>query len=111
MLPAESATHTLTASCLQLSHLLPTFSTGFIGRVLGVKDFCATALPLRTLSTVQKTLIESWIGALYGNEGIEDDLIRQTNPQDMVVLAVTIVQQSLSAMQHGVIDMDSESIR
>ena len=52
-------------------------------------------------------LVASWIGALYGAEGIDDELIRSTAPRVMLALAPTIVHQSLAAHAAGVIDTET----
>lgn len=62
---------------------------------------------LHALSSQHQKLVSSWITALYGSEGIEDDLIRSTPPRTMLLLAPTIVHQSVVAMEAGIIDQDS----
>lgn len=57
----------------------------------------------------QSQLVDSWISALYGNEGIDDELLGRTSPRVMLSgLAVTIVGMSLKAYEVGVVDMESE---
>ena len=74
----------------------------------------SSALPVRSdvhslegLSHEHTELVASWIGALYGAEGIDDELIRSTAPRVMLALAPTIVHQSLAAHAAGVIDTET----
>ena len=62
---------------------------------------------LESLSHEHTELVASWIGALYGAEGIDDELIRSTAPRVMLALAPTIVHQSLIAHAAGVIDTET----
>lgn len=62
---------------------------------------------LESLSAEHRVLVSSWITALYGNEGIDDELLRSTHPRVMLGLACTVVHQSLQAMKAGVIDKET----
>lgn len=62
---------------------------------------------LHALSDQHRQLVASWITALYGSEGIEDELIRSTPPRIMLALAPTIVHQSMMAMENGIIDQET----
>lgn len=64
-------------------------------------------MALEALSAEHKELVSSWITALYGNEGIDDELLHSTHPRIMLGLACTVVHQSLQAMAAGIIDKDT----
>ena len=95
---------------VQRHHLQSSLPSGIVASFLATPASACTPHSLRVLSSEHRTLVGSWITALYGNEGIDDDLIRATDPKLMLSLATTIVQQSLVACETGIIDMESESV-
>jgi hypothetical protein len=80
---------------------------------------------LHELSSEDRLTLNRWLTALFGSEGISDDLtrylaqfpqprpglkfhllVRSTNPRCLLRLAPTIVKQSLKAYEMGVIDIE-----
>lgn len=85
-----------------------TFNLSVSSAITASSRSLAKAQSLKGLSLQHQKLISSWITAFYGTEGIEDDLIRSTPPQTMLLLAPTIVHQSIIAMENGIIDHESK---
>ncbi|KAK9899898.1 Med5-domain-containing protein [Cystobasidium minutum MCA 4210] len=90
--------------------LQDTFSKFGLGVVSAMTASSATLskpASLHALTEQHRKVVSAWISALYGSEGIEDDLIRSTSPQVMLAIAPTIVHQSMIAMENGVIDQET----
>lgn len=60
-----------------------------------------------SLSSTEQSAISNWITALFGSEGIPDELIKSSSPQLMLRLSPTLFSQSVTACFQGVIDMDT----
>jgi mediator of RNA polymerase II transcription subunit 5 len=60
-----------------------------------------------SLSSAEQSTISKWITALFGSEGIPDELIKNSSPQLMLRLSPTLFSQSVTACLQGVIDMDT----
>ena len=85
--------------------------SGYIHSLLtNVTGSASVAAPLASLPADQRSLVASWISALYGNDGIGDELIRATSPRIFLRIAPTIVDQSCRALQSGLINLDSEYV-
>ena len=67
----------------------------------------AVAYRLADLGADERALVSRWISALFDNEGIADDLIRDSSPRTLLRLAPTLFAQSLAAHDAGVIDADT----
>ncbi len=67
----------------------------------------AAAHPLKTLPKGAQELVDRWLTALFGSEGISDDLLRDSPPTTLLRLAPTLFQQSIAACQHGMLDLDA----
>ncbi|PWN50610.1 hypothetical protein IE53DRAFT_87248 [Violaceomyces palustris] len=67
----------------------------------------SVAYLLTELSVEEKSLVGRWISALFDNEGISDDLIKDSSPQTLLRLAPTLFSQSISACSGGMIDLDT----
>lgn len=62
--------------------------------------------PLGYLDDIEKSLIGGWIRALL-SEGISDELLSGTHPQQLLRLAPTIAYQLVTACSMGVIDLET----
>lgn len=76
----------------------------FLATHLATSSFCP---PLSTLCEDERALVGRWIHALFGNEGISDDLISLSPPTTLLRLSPLLFSQSISACQHGVIDLET----
>lgn len=83
------------------------FGYGICATIVAPTETLSKPYSLHTLSPQQQGLVSSWIAALYGSEGIEDDLIRNTPPRTMLALAPTIVHQSMIALERGIVDQET----
>lgn len=59
------------------------------------------------LSTSDQSHLNGWIKALFGSDGIDDEIILATSSQGLARLAPTIVQQAIMATMSGQIDLDT----
>ena len=84
-------------------------SFGFLRGYFTSASATCTSKPFDSLKPAEQALVSSWTSALYGNDGIEDDLIRKTDPRKMTWLSIVILDQSLMALAQGCIDADSGS--
>lgn len=82
---------------------------GLCSALLTSPKTSSLAYPLAALPQDKRKLVASWISALFGNEGIDDDLIRSTHPYTLLSLASTIVEQSIMAQEAGIIDEESKA--
>ncbi|UZJ54068.1 hypothetical protein CBS101457_003388 [Exobasidium rhododendri] len=62
---------------------------------------------LSTLEAKEQDIISKWVIALFGSEGISDELIKGSSPQVLLRITPTIFSQSINACMHGVIDLDT----
>ncbi|KAL7421490.1 hypothetical protein Q5752_004377 [Cryptotrichosporon argae] len=62
---------------------------------------------LRDLDAGEQELVNSWVKALYGSDGIDDQILLATSPHVFSRLATTLIDQSIAAAANGVIDMDT----
>ncbi|CDW97943.1 hypothetical protein [Sporisorium scitamineum] len=76
----------------------------FLAKYLSASSVC---YPLSTLSEEERGLVGRWIHALFGNEGISDDLIQASPPTTLLRLSPLLFSQSVSACQYGVIDLET----
>lgn len=67
----------------------------------------SVSYPLSVLSEEDRGLVSRWIHALFGNEGISDDLISASPPTTLLRLSPLLFSQSISACQHGIIDLET----
>nr|ODN90653.1 hypothetical protein L203_01764 [Cryptococcus depauperatus CBS 7841] len=58
------------------------------------------------LSTEETERLNRWVKAIFGSDGIEDQLLLATPPQALYILLPTLVQQALAAVAYGQIDLD-----
>jgi len=63
-----------------------------------------SAFALQLLDDDERGLVAGYISALFGIEGISDDLLHGTDPRALLRLAPTIMEQALLAFRAGVID-------
>ncbi|TKY85434.1 hypothetical protein EX895_005596 [Sporisorium graminicola] len=63
--------------------------------------------PLSALSEEERGLVAGWIHALFGNEGISDDLIQASPPTTLLRLSPLLFSQSVAACQYGMIDLET----
>ncbi|KZS93088.1 hypothetical protein SISNIDRAFT_486020 [Sistotremastrum niveocremeum HHB9708] len=61
-----------------------------------------------TLSPEDRTLFQAWSSALFdkSSEGIEDNLLRMTNPEKLLYLAPSLFSQAIAATLTRAIDLD-----
>lgn len=52
-------------------------------------------------------LVSRWVTALFGSEGISDDLLQDSPPHVLVQLTPTLFAQSIQAAQTGLLDSDT----
>lgn len=62
---------------------------------------------LKEMDEAKTSKVNRWITALFDSDGISDDLIKSSRPQDMLTLTPTIFRQCITACQAGVIDFDA----
>jgi hypothetical protein len=67
-----------------------------------------TAVPTTASPTIsgEEELIASWITALFGSEGIPDELTRSSPPQLLLRITPTIFSQTAQALSIDLIDLD-----
>lgn len=87
-----------------LEQLCPSSSSRFFPSVM--RSLTATR-PLDRLSKMEQDTVGNWITALFGSDGISDDLIRSSSPQLLMRIAPTIFSQAIIATSTNVIDMDT----
>ncbi|SPC65998.1 probable Mediator of RNA polymerase II transcription subunit 5 [Ustilago sp. UG-2017b] len=63
--------------------------------------------PLPSLTGENRLLVSRWIQALFGNEGISDDLISASSPPTLLRLSPLLFSQSISACLYGIIDLET----
>ncbi|KAK9479929.1 mediator complex subunit Med5-domain-containing protein [Lipomyces japonicus] len=66
-----------------------------------------TAYPVEQLEQDQSDLLGGWIMALYDTNGISDELMRSCSPIEYVSIVPTIFQQSVSASNRNVLDVET----
>ncbi|SPO24470.1 probable Mediator of RNA polymerase II transcription subunit 5 [Ustilago trichophora] len=76
----------------------------FLATYLATSSVC---YPLSALSEDECGLVGRWIHALFGNEGISDDLIQASPPTTLLRLSPLLFSQSITACQHGIIDLET----
>ncbi|PWN35765.1 Med5-domain-containing protein [Meira miltonrushii] len=87
-----------------LEDLCPSSRSRFLPSVM--RSLTATR-PLDRLSKMEQETVANWITALFGSDGISDDLIRASSPQLLMRIAPTIFSQAIIATSTNVIDMDT----
>ncbi|GAA99383.1 uncharacterized protein L969DRAFT_47366 [Mixia osmundae IAM 14324] len=60
-----------------------------------------------SLDAVDQEALNAWIAALFGSEGISDDLTNTTKPTRLLGLGTVIVQQALLAYERGKLSLES----
>lgn len=65
------------------------------------------ATSLTDLDDQRRSCVDGWIKALFGSEGIDDDIILATSPADFYRLAPSIVQQAVLAIAMGQLDTET----
>ncbi|PWY99482.1 Med5-domain-containing protein [Testicularia cyperi] len=76
----------------------------FFAEYLSTASACHT---LSDLSEDDRALVGRWIHALFGNEGISDDLIQASSPKTLLKLSPLLFSQSITACIYGVIDLET----
>lgn len=76
----------------------------FLASYLASASVC---YPLSVLGEEERGLVGRWVHALFGNEGISDDLIQASPPTTLLRLAPLLFAQSIGACVHGVIDLET----
>ncbi|OCF40251.1 hypothetical protein I317_05945 [Kwoniella heveanensis CBS 569] len=59
------------------------------------------------LSNEDKETMNGWVKAIFGSDGIEDQILLATSPQTMYKLAPTLIQQAIAATTTGQMDLDT----
>ncbi|WVQ93306.1 hypothetical protein IAU59_000374 [Kwoniella sp. CBS 9459] len=59
------------------------------------------------LSPEDKETMNGWVKAIFGSDGIEDQILLATSPQTMYKLAPTLIQQAIAATTAGQMDLDT----
>ncbi|SPO35976.1 uncharacterized protein PSFLO_01447 [Pseudozyma flocculosa] len=62
---------------------------------------------LADLAPDERSLVGRWISALFDNEGISDELTRDSSPRALLRLAPTLFSQSINACNSGIIDLET----
>lgn len=62
---------------------------------------------MEDLSEDERGHLNGWVKALFGSDGIDDEILLKTSPQGLCGLASTLVQQSIVAASSGQIDLDT----
>ncbi|CAD6584259.1 MAG: mediator complex subunit, partial [Tremellales sp. Tagirdzhanova-0007] len=65
------------------------------------------ALTPADLDPPRKLNLNGWIKALFGSDGIDDETLRATPPNEFSRLASGLIQQAISATAAGIIDLDT----
>ncbi|ORY26244.1 mediator complex subunit Med5-domain-containing protein [Naematelia encephala] len=65
------------------------------------------ALSLGDWEQTQRGLLNGWIKALFGSDGIDDQILSATSLQDFYRLAPSLIQQAIAARAAGQIDIDT----
>lgn len=81
-----------------------TSSAPFLATYLATSS---TSYPLPSLTEENRLLVSRWIQALFGNEGISDDLISASPPPTLLRLSPLLFSQSISACLYGIIDLET----
>ncbi len=76
----------------------------FLATFLSTSSVCPT---LSSLNEDDRSLVSRWIYALFGNEGISDDLISLSPPSTLLRLSPLLFSQSISACNFGLIDLET----
>lgn len=71
-----------------------------------IRSSCAVQLGSR-LASSEQVVVSNWITALFGSEGISDELISSSSPQLLLRITPTLFNQSITACCSGVIDSDT----
>jgi mediator of RNA polymerase II transcription subunit 5 len=95
--------YSLTTADLAYSH--PPNNEAFVPQLL---HQYSTAQRIETLNSSDRhAQLGGWIKELYEGEGITDGLMMSCRPQEFYRLIPTLFSQSLLAIKHGVLDLDS----
>ncbi|RSH95318.1 mediator complex subunit [Saitozyma podzolica] len=65
------------------------------------------AVGLADLSVTEKTCMSGWVKALFGSDGIDDQILLSTVPADFCWLSTSVIQQAIAATAAGAIDRDT----
>ncbi|WWD21111.1 hypothetical protein CI109_105592 [Kwoniella shandongensis] len=65
------------------------------------------AISLVDLESSHKECLNGWVKAIFGSDGIEDQILLATSPQDLCKLTPTLIQQAIAAVTSGQIDLDT----
>ncbi|KDN36557.1 hypothetical protein K437DRAFT_276776 [Tilletiaria anomala UBC 951] len=64
------------------------------------------AYQLHELSKEHRALVDRWITALFDSDGISDELLRESPPRTLLLLAPTLFAQSIATCRSGLIDLE-----
>ena len=78
----------------------PTFARQFISQ-------CGNVTHYSLLEPAKQSLISRWIGALYGSDGLSDDLLKDTPPKVWLEISTTIYSHSVIAIKQGKLNLDT----
>ncbi|KGB76012.2 hypothetical protein CNBG_1850 [Cryptococcus deuterogattii R265] len=59
------------------------------------------------LNAEQKDCLNGWVKAIFGSDGIEDQILLATPPQTLCCLVPTLIQQAIAAVACSQIDLDT----
>jgi len=65
------------------------------------------SVSLADLKSSQRSCVNGWIKALFGSEGIDDEIILATSPADFYRIAPGIIQQAVLAKAAGQMDLET----
>ncbi|RUS24835.1 mediator complex subunit Med5-domain-containing protein [Jimgerdemannia flammicorona] len=69
--------------------------------------FFAQTLGDQGTTPEEERFMSRWLSALFGNDGISDDLIRSSDPQTLITLAPILFERSVGAYQAGQIEYET----
>ncbi|WVQ75456.1 hypothetical protein IAR50_005081 [Cryptococcus sp. DSM 104548] len=60
-----------------------------------------------SLTSAHKDCVNGWVKAIFGSDGIEDQILLATPPESMTVLVPTLIQQAIAAVTCGQMDLET----
>ncbi|ORX39073.1 mediator complex subunit Med5-domain-containing protein [Kockovaella imperatae] len=63
------------------------------------------SLNLPSMDEMQKSCVNGWVKALFGPDGIDDQVLLVTSPADFYRLAPSLIQQAITATAAGMLDL------
>ncbi|ODN95713.1 hypothetical protein L198_04331 [Cryptococcus wingfieldii CBS 7118] len=60
-----------------------------------------------SLTPTHQDCVNGWVKAIFGSDGIEDQILLATPPEDLAVLVPTLIQQAIAAVTCGQMDLET----